>query len=89
MAGQEAVRLALAGRAARWWPSTAPRGSISPRSIPCPLQEVANAQRTLPDAYINAESNGVTPAFRDYARPLLGGPSYPMYGCMIASHERG
>ena len=41
------------------------------------LQEVANAERPMPDEYINAEGNDITPAFIDYARPLIGGPLPP------------
>ena len=26
----------------------------------------------MPDEFINAEGNGITPAFLDYARPLAG-----------------
>ena len=42
-----------------------------------PLDQVANAERLVPDAFINAQGNGVTPAFVDYARPLIGGPLSP------------
>jgi 6-phosphofructokinase 1 len=38
------------------------------------LAIVANQQRRLPDAFINAAGNGLTPAFEAYARPLLGEP---------------
>ena len=38
------------------------------------LRTVANQQKRLPDAFINAEGNGLTEAFETYARPLLGDP---------------
>ena len=38
------------------------------------LAEVANAERRLPDEYLTADGMNVTPAFRDYALPLIGGP---------------
>lgn len=38
------------------------------------LSQVANHEKMIPSEYINAEGNGVTPAFLDYARPLIGGP---------------
>jgi 6-phosphofructokinase len=38
-----------------------------------PLTEIAAKTKHLPDAFINAEGNGVTPAFLAYGRPLLGG----------------
>jgi len=41
------------------------------------LQEVANAERPVPDEFITAEGNDVTAAFLDYARPLIGGPLPP------------
>jgi 6-phosphofructokinase 1 len=42
-----------------------------------PLSEVAARSKPMPPELINAEGNGVTPAFLDYARPLVGElPSY-------------
>jgi ATP-dependent phosphofructokinase / diphosphate-dependent phosphofructokinase len=37
-----------------------------------PLEAVAAKTRVMDDAFINAAGNDVTPAFRDYLRPLLG-----------------
>lgn len=42
-----------------------------------PLADVANAIRSLPDEFINEEGNYVTPAFIEYAKPLIGGPLPP------------
>ncbi len=42
-----------------------------------PLEQVANAERPMPDEFINAEANDVTPAFLEYACPLIGGPLPP------------
>jgi 6-phosphofructokinase 1 len=39
-----------------------------------PLAEVANAERPVPDEFIGESGNDVTPAFIDYALPLIGGP---------------
>lgn len=36
------------------------------------LQDIAGKTRHMPDEYINEEGNGVTDAFKFYARPLLG-----------------
>jgi len=36
------------------------------------LAEVAGKTRTMPDEFINADGNGVTPAFYSYCRPLMG-----------------
>ena len=38
------------------------------------LDKVANVQRLLPDNYLNRNKTMVTPAFYDYALPLIGGP---------------
>ena len=38
------------------------------------IQEVMMTERKLPDEFINAEGNGITEAFRQWCRPLLGSP---------------
>jgi len=38
------------------------------------LAQVANAQRLLPDEYLDESKTMVTQAFYDYALPLIGGP---------------
>ena len=43
-----------------------------------PLADIANAEKLLPDAYLAADGNDVTPAFLDYARPLIGEPLAPV-----------
>ena len=44
-----------------------------------PLTAIANQEKVLPAAFIAPEGNQVTPAFLDYARPLIGPPlpNYP------------
>jgi 6-phosphofructokinase 1 len=37
------------------------------------LSNVAAKTKSMPDGFINAEGNGVTDAFIDYAIPLTGG----------------
>ena len=37
-----------------------------------PLESVAGKTRVMPDEFINAEGDGVTPAFYNYCRPLIG-----------------
>ena len=37
------------------------------------LKNVAEKTKSLPDEFINSEGNGVTPAFMEYASPLVGG----------------
>ena len=38
------------------------------------LDSIANAQKLLPPEYLDAEGTGMTPAFLDYVRPLIGAP---------------
>ena len=38
------------------------------------LEAVANAERPVPNEFIAPAGNDVTPAFLEYARPLIGGP---------------
>ena len=71
--GRRAVRYAV-----REWAS----GSVAIRRRPgnryqvdyarVPLARVARETRHMPDAFINAAGNDVTPAFIAYARPLVG-----------------
>jgi len=73
LVGRAAVQLAGQGRSGvmvtleRAQPYIITTGEV-------PLEIVANEQRRLPDAYINAAGNGLTPEFVDYARPLIGEP---------------
>lgn len=39
-----------------------------------PLSRVANYEHVVPAEYINEAGNGMTEAFMEYARPLIGGP---------------
>jgi 6-phosphofructokinase 1 len=43
-----------------------------------PLEEVANVEHKLPADYIDDENAWITPAFREYAAPLIGG-NFPDY----------
>lgn len=72
-AGREAVQRALAGRSGEM--VTFERVSNNPYSIQfgsAPLANVANHERPLPDEYIAADGMGVTPAFHEYLKPLVG-----------------
>jgi 6-phosphofructokinase 1 len=44
-----------------------------------PVERVANRVRHLDDAFIGADGHSVTPAFIDYALPLLGMDPFPPY----------
>ncbi|NLC79539.1 MAG: hypothetical protein GX683_07435 [Ruminococcaceae bacterium] len=48
-------------------------GQYSCETVLVPLSDVANAEKTVPDEWINAEGNNVTKGFIDYALPLIAG----------------
>jgi len=48
------------------------------------LELVANAEKLVPDEFITENANDVTEAFREYARPLIGGP-LPKYAYLEKS----
>ncbi|GMV46949.1 MAG: ATP-dependent 6-phosphofructokinase [Pseudomonadota bacterium] len=72
--GEKAVQFALAATGAA-------QGSVAIRRVGDyavdlvlqPLAAVAGKTRVMEDEFINAQGNGVTPAFHAYLRPLLGG----------------
>jgi ATP-dependent phosphofructokinase / diphosphate-dependent phosphofructokinase len=51
-----------------------------------PLSEVAVMAKPMPDEYINTRGNGVTSAFVDYIRPLVG--EMPTYS-VLGHHSQG
>ena len=73
--GREAVRAALEGDSGKMVGiervSTEPYES---RLVRIPIEQVMLEERTLPDEYVNERGNGVTDAYRDWLRPLLGAP---------------
>lgn len=71
--GREAVRAALAGDSGKM--IGIERLSTEPyeaRLVRIPIERVMLEERTLPDAFINDRGDGVTEAFRAWARPLVG-----------------
>ena len=80
MAGRAAVENAVAGITDKM--VAFERGTVNGRYA-CktkllPLTEVANAEKKVPQEWINAEGNGVTHDFIDYALPLIQGePKLP------------
>jgi ATP-dependent phosphofructokinase / diphosphate-dependent phosphofructokinase len=75
--GEKAVQYAILG---------AKTGSVAIRRVGdyavdyplIPLEEVAGKTRVMEDHFIAAAANDVTPAFRDYLRPLLGAELPPV-----------
>ncbi|HEX2986794.1 MAG TPA: 6-phosphofructokinase [Chloroflexota bacterium] len=75
LVGSQAVRYALQGRTDQMVilvrvPGTHYRCTTD--SVP--LEQIANVVKPLPPEFISPEGNFVTPAFMDYALPLIGGP---------------
>ena len=75
LVGREAVRAALRGETGKMVSMVRRPGheyAVDLEMVDLAL--VANAKRDVPDKYISSSGNGVTDAFLDYARPLIGGP---------------
>jgi 6-phosphofructokinase 1 len=75
MVGAKAVKYALKGISDRM--VTLVRESNAPYKCVtglAKLEDVANAQKQVPDHFINSEGNFVTEAFIEYAKPLIGDP---------------
>lgn len=89
-AGRSAVRAALNDRTGVMIGFRRPEtGLYHTEIVEIPLSEVANAEKKVPDSWINSEGNGLTQEFVQYAKPLLEGtpecvrrnalPCYPKF----------
>jgi 6-phosphofructokinase 1 len=81
--GREAVRLATSGVSGVMVTIdrvSAPGEAYQTTFGTAPLKDVANHERPMPEAYISEDGFDVTPAFLDYARPLVG--ELPVYGAL-------
>ena len=95
MAGQAAVRAALAGVSGKMvsLERTDDGGRYGCTTGLVDLEAVANGEKMLPPEFINDEGTGVTEAFRRYALPLIAGEaeleigpdSLPLYA-RLAKH---
>lgn len=73
--GGAAVRVAVAGHSGVMITlERQPGSTYACETGTAPLDEVANAERLLPDEYLSEQHNDVTELFLHYARPLIGGP---------------
>ncbi len=80
MAGRAAVRYALEGHSDQMVTLVrAPGPAYACTTGLAPLEQVANRVKAMPGEYLDATSYFVTPAFMEYARPLLGSP-LPRFG---------
>ncbi len=78
-AGREAVNQLMAGRSGLM--VSLERVFNKPYVCQCgavPLADVAGVEKTLPREFMNRAGNMVTPAFTDYALPLIDGPLPPL-----------
>ncbi len=82
MVGRAAVRAAVNGESAKMVTLVRQPGPeyVSETGL-APLDKVANAVHLLPKEFVNEAHNGVTDAFLDYVRPLIGGP-LPSYASL-------
>ncbi len=51
-----------------------PGGTYRCETFLVDIQQVMMTERKLPEEFINAEGNGITEAFKEWCRPLLGSP---------------
>jgi len=78
LVGQRAVEAAVEGVSGQM--ITLVRESNTPYRVTtglAPLEEVANAEKSVPDEFINERGNFVTDKYIEYARPLIGGDLPP------------
>ncbi len=75
LAGELACRAVLAGESGKMVAFKREEGEeyrVTPFLVP--IEQVMLEEKRLPDAFINAEGNGVTDAFIRWAAPLIGEP---------------
>ncbi len=85
-AGREGVRAAMRGVTGQMVSFVREAGpAYAIRYELADLSQIANQEKIIPEGYINAKGNGVTEAFLEYARPLIGGPLPPF--ARLAKHR--
>ena len=73
--GRAAVDAAVAGESGKMVAlRRVPGENYRSHTFLADIQQVMMTERKLPDEFINAEGNGVTEAFKQWCRPLLGSP---------------
>ena len=78
LAGREAVLQAVSGVTGKMigFERDMSSGKYVCRTILLPLDSVANAEKKVPDEWINSAGNGVTQEFIDYVMPLIQGENH-------------
>ncbi len=75
IAGQTAVKAAVQGETGKMVGfNRLPGAEYKAETTLIPIEKVMLRERLMPDAYINAQGNGVTQEFLDWCRPLIGEP---------------
>lgn len=73
LAGKEAVKAAINGHTGVMVGfERSGDGIYEIQPILIPLEQVMLVEKTMPDEFINADGNGVTEAFKQWCRPLVG-----------------
>ncbi len=73
--GRAAVAAAVAGETAKMVAiRRLPGETYASETFLVDIHEVMMTERKMPEEFINAEGNGITDAFREWCRPLLGEP---------------
>jgi len=71
--GMEAVKLAIGGASGKMVALKRPESEEYRVEIaPVRLKDVANAEKKMPEEFLNDRGNDVTESFYEYARPLIG-----------------
>ncbi len=75
MCGREAVRAAVKGESGKMVAiRRLPGETYASETFLVPIEQVMMTEAKMPDSFINERGNGVTEAFKDWVRPLMGGP---------------
>lgn len=73
--GRAAVQAAVSGETGKMVAlRRLPGADYKTETFLADIQDVMMTERKMPDAFINAEGNNVTEAYKDWVRPLLGRP---------------
>ena len=54
--------------------------------VATPIEQIANAERKVPDEFINEAGNNVTDECLNYIKPLIAGEVKPVYRDGLPAH---
>ncbi|MCR5263222.1 MAG: 6-phosphofructokinase [Clostridiales bacterium] len=84
--GEAAVEAALNGQTGKMMCFVRHTPGYSVDIVPRDISEIANKAKTVPDEYINSESNGVTEECVDYMLPLIQGETEQIWENGLPKH---